>query len=213
MGSNTSTSITLFVNPLSAIEDARRLEKAESTEENLSMKVCDDQPQKTGENFQFGQCGDNSDFQCWKPLFAADPQARGVCLPSRIVEGVVAGDIQPSVPLLLNIYQVIQQSHTADQVEIAKTAILDAIEGDDGLKEKLNDIDSNVQDIKTTVNKIDGNTKKEESRRRLGLGTDRSLSDESIEELLRSHAEDLNEKSEENGVPGQVVSCVYLALT
>lgn len=171
------------------------------------MKVCDDQPQKTGDNFQFGQCGSSPDFQCWKPLFAADPQARGVCLRSGIVERMVAGDIQPSVPLLLNIYQVIQQDHTAAQVEIAKTAILEAIEGDDGLKEKLNDIDSDVQNIKSTVDKIDGNTKKEESRRRLGE-TDRSLSDESIEELLRSHAEDLNEKSEENGVPGQVVSCV-----
>ena len=47
-----------------------------------------------------------------------------------------------------------------------------------------------------------------EERRRLGTDRDRALSDESIEELLRSHAEDLNEKSEEKGVPGQVVSCV-----
>ena len=78
------------------------------------------------------------------------------------------------------------------------------------MKKKLNDIDLNVQNIQSTVDIIDGNTKPAppppEERRR--LGTNRALSDESIEELLRSHAEDLNEKSDEKGVPGQVVSCV-----
>lgn len=207
---------------LSAIEDARRLDEAESTED-LSMNVCDNPPRKTvPEDFQFGLC--NSNFQCWKPLFGADPQASGVCLRSDIVEGIVAGDLQPSVSLLMNIYQVIQQDHTADQVEMAKTAILEAINGQDGLKSKVDaikvtvddietdlttiggnvdDIEGIVRTIKPTIDRIDVNTK---GRRR--LGTDSVLSDESIEELLRSHTENLNEKAKENGVPGQVVSCV-----
>ena len=106
----------------SAVEDlaSRKLE-VESTEEDLSMKVCDDQPsQDTGDNFKFGQCDGNSDFQCWKPFYTSNPELNGVCLLSDIVEGIVAGDIQVSTPLLMNIYQLIQQDYTNSQVEIAK---------------------------------------------------------------------------------------------
>lgn len=131
------------------------------------MKICDDQPQDTGDNFQFGYCDGNLEFQCYKPLYAANPEAPGVCLRTLIVEGLVAGNIQASTPLLMSIYLVIQRDHTAAQVEIAKEAILEAIEGADaGVKEKLNDIDADVQNIKSTVDKIDANTKPAPPRRK-----------------------------------------------
>ncbi len=215
VGSDTFVFYHFVCQPTSAVEDiVRRIEEVETAGEDLSMKICDDQPQNTGDNFEFGYCDGNSKFECYKPLYAWNPEAPGVCLLTEIVKGLVAGNIQASTPLLQSIYLVIQQDYTAAQVEIAKEAILEAIEGADaGVKEKLNDIDADVQNIKSTVDKIDANTKPAPPEERRRLGTDRALSDESIEELLRSHAEDLNEKSEENGVPGQVVSCfLYIIL-